>query len=85
VDLLIVAAAVAVFGLVSWALTAEVPPAPAGGYAALLLGCACWLLYRYVFFGGLSMTPGGHVVAAIADRVLVWLYNRQRYSLPHPD
>lgn len=85
VDLLIVTAAVGVFGLVSWAITAEVPPAPAGGPAAMLLGCLCWLLYRYVFFGRLSMTPGGHVVAAFADRVLVWLYNHQRFRLPYPE
>ena len=31
------------------------------------------------------MTPGGHVVAAIADRVLVWLYNRQRYRHRYPE
>jgi len=84
-DLLIVAAAVGVFGLVSWAITAEVPPAPAGGSAAMLLGCLCWLVYRYVFFGGLGMTPGGHVVAALADRVLVWLYNRQQYRHRYPE
>jgi CheY-like chemotaxis protein len=84
-DLLIVAAAVGVFGLVSWAITAEVPPAPAGGSAAMLLGCLCWLVYRYVFFGGLGMTPGGHVVAALADRVLVWLYNRRRYGYRYPE
>jgi CheY-like chemotaxis protein len=85
VDLLIVTSAVAVFGLVSWAITAEVPPAGVGGYAAMLLGCVCWLLYRYVFFGGLSMTPGGHVAAALADRVLVWMYNRQRSRFPYPE
>ena len=82
VDLLIVAAAVGVFGLVSWAITAYVPPAPAGGYAAMLLGCVCWLLYRYVFFRGPAITPGGQVVAAVADRLLVWLYNRQHAQYP---
>jgi len=85
VDVLIVAAAVGVFGLVSWAITAEVPPAPAGGSAALLLGCLCWLVYRYVFFAGLSMTPGGHVVVALADRVLIWLYNREQHRHRHPE
>ncbi len=85
VDLLIVSAAVGVFGLISWAITGEVPPGPGGGYAALFLGCVCWLLYRYLFFGGLSMTPGGHVAAAIADRVLVWRYNRERRHFYYPE
>ncbi len=82
VDLLIVGAAVGVFGLISWVFTGDVPPAPVGGYAALLLGCVCWLLYRYLFFGRLSMTPGGHVAATIADRILVWIYNRQQQRRP---
>jgi CheY-like chemotaxis protein len=85
VDLLIVAAAVGVFGLVSWAITAQVPPAPAGGSAAMLLGCLCWLVYRYVFFRGPSITPGGHVVVALAGRVLVWLYNRQQHRDRYPE
>jgi CheY-like chemotaxis protein len=85
VDLLIVAAAVGVFGLVSWAITAEAPPAPVGGSAAILFGCLCWFVYRYMFFGGLSMTPGGHVVAVTADRVLVWLYNHRRYRSRYPE
>ncbi len=82
VDLLIVSIAVGVFGLISWGITGEATPVPGGGYAALLLGCVCWLLYRYVFFGTLSMTPGGHVAAAVADRVLVWIYNRRQASTP---
>ena len=85
VDVLIVAVAVGVFGLVSWAITADVPPAPVGGSAAMILGCLCWLVYRYGFFGGLSMTPGGHVVATTADRVLVWLYNRQQSRHRYPE
>jgi CheY-like chemotaxis protein len=81
VDLLIVAAAVGVFGLVSWLITGEVPPAGGEVYAALLLGCVCWLLYRYVLFKGVSLTPGGRAAAAIADRALLWMYNRERTSL----
>jgi hypothetical protein len=84
VDVLIVASAVGLFGLISWAITGEIPPAPGGTYAALLLGCVCWLLYRYVFFGGLSMTPGGHAAAVLADRVLVWMYNRQLRGIHYP-
>ncbi len=84
VDLVIVAIAVGVFALISWAITGETPPNPGGGYAALLLGCVCWLLYRYVFFGTLSMTPGGHIAAALADRMMVWIYNRRHGSSAVP-
>ncbi len=76
-DLMIVAAAVGLFGAISWVVTGEVAPGGAGITGGLLLGCVCWLLYRYVFFRSVSMTPGGHIVCAIADRVLAWMYNRK--------
>ena len=85
VDLAIVGAAVAMFGLVSWMITGRTPPAPASWSAVLLLGCGCWTLYRYVFFGGLSMTPGERVSAALADRGLAWMYNRRQQKLFYPD
>jgi hypothetical protein len=33
-------------------------------------------MYRYVFFGTVVMTPGGHAAASLCDRVVAWQYNR---------
>ncbi len=74
-DLLMVLAAVAVFGAIAMAVTGGLPEN--AGTPALLLACVCWLIYRYVFFGRLSMTPGGHIAAAVADRWLAWMYNHR--------
>jgi CheY-like chemotaxis protein len=74
-DLLIVLAAVAVFGAIAITATGGLPEDSAR--SALLLACVCWLIYRYAFFGRLTMTPGGHAAAAVADRCLAWMYNRR--------
>ncbi len=74
-DLLIVVGAVGVFGAI--AALATVPIAEDAGARALLLVAVCWLLYRYVFFGTLTMTPGGHIATALADRCMAWMYNRR--------
>lgn len=74
-DLLIVLVAVGSFGAVAG--LAGVPIMEEAGAFALLLVAVCWLIYRYVFFGALAMTPGGHMAAALADRCLAWLYNHR--------
>ncbi len=74
-DLLIVLAAVVAFGAV--AAVADVPVLENAATRTLLLVAVCWLIYRYVFFGALTMTPGGHLAAALADRCLAWMYNRR--------
>jgi len=76
-DLVIVLGAVAVFGATAIALTGDMPHAEYPAASALLLASVCWLIYRYAFFGRVSMTPGGHLAAAAADRCLAWWYNRR--------
>jgi CheY-like chemotaxis protein len=75
-DLGIVSAAVAVFVAVTYLFAGEAPPTDKTASAVMLLMCLAWLMYRYAFFGSLSMTPGGHAAASICDRVLAWHYNR---------
>lgn len=75
VDLAIVGAAVAVFIAITYLVAGSIPLANRAS-ADLLLFCLGWLVYRYVFFGSLAMTPGGHAAAGACDRVLAWFYNR---------
>jgi CheY-like chemotaxis protein len=78
VDIGVIACAVAAFALVTWIIADELPLRGALWSALLLLGCGCWLVYRYLFFGAVAMTPGGHIAAALADRCLAWSYNRRQ-------
>jgi len=75
-DLGIVCAAVGVFVGITWGAAGADPPSDKTAAAAGLLMCLAWLMYRYVFFGTVAMTPGGHASASICDRVLAWQYNR---------
>ena len=75
-DLGIVSAAVAVFVAITWVAAGAAPPSDKTAAATALLMCLGWLMYRYVFFGSVVMTPGGHAAASICDRVLAWHYNR---------
>lgn len=76
-DVAIVVSAVAAFAGITYMLAGQLALMGANVSAALLLLCVCWLLYRYVFFASVSMTPGGHLTAAISDRCLAWHYNRR--------
>lgn len=75
VDLAIVASAVAVFVAITYFAAGSIP-LDEKAKAGLLLFCLGWLMYRYVFFGSLAMTPGGHAAAGACDRVLAWYYNK---------
>jgi CheY-like chemotaxis protein len=75
-DLAIVGSAVAVFVAIAYAFVGAAAPADKTTSAMLLLLCVAWLLYRYVFFGTVVMTPGGHAAASACDRVLAWHYNK---------
>ena len=75
VDLAIVSAAVAVFIAITYVAAGDVPLAGKAEASLLLLGLG-WTMYRYVFFGSLAMTPGGHAAAGICDRALAWYYNK---------
>jgi CheY-like chemotaxis protein len=75
-DLGVVGAAVAVFVAIAYATAGATPPADKTAAATGLLMCLAWLMYRYVFFGSVAMTPGGHAAASVCDRVLAWHYNR---------
>lgn len=75
VDLAIVGAAVAVFIAITYFAAGSIPLADKAR-AGLLLFCLGWLMYRYVFFGSLAMTPGGHAAAGACDRLLAWYYNK---------
>ncbi|MGH9522387.1 MAG: PilZ domain-containing protein [Terriglobales bacterium] len=75
VDLAIVGAAVAVFVAITYFAAGSIPLAGKAD-AGLLLFCLGWLMYRYVFFGSLAMTPGGHAAAGACDRLLAWYYNK---------
>ena len=76
-DLGIVAASVSVFAAVAYVTAGAAPPPDKTAAATMLLACVAWLLYRYVFFGSLALTPGGHAAASVCDRVLAWHYNRK--------
>jgi hypothetical protein len=75
-DLGIVSAAVGVFVAITWGAAGAAPPSDKTAAATALLMCLAWLMYRYVFFGSVVMTPGGHASASICDRVLAWHYNK---------
>ncbi len=76
IDLTVVGAAVAMFIAITYALAHAAPPPDKAAAAMGLLLCLAWLMYRYVFFGTVAMTPGGHFAASFCDRVLAWHYNR---------
>ena len=75
-DLSMVCAAVGLFVGITWGFAGAAPPSDKTAAATALLMCLGWLMYRYVFFGTVAMTPGGHASASICDRVLAWHYNR---------
>lgn len=75
-DLGIVGTAVTVFVAIAYGTAQAQPPAGTTAAATGLLMCLAWLMYRYVFFGTVVMTPGGHAAAGVCDRVLAWHYNR---------
>jgi CheY-like chemotaxis protein len=74
-DLAIVSVAVATFIVITYFAAGAVPMSDKVRPSLLLL-CLGWLMYRYVFFGSLALTPGGHVAAGMCDRVLAWYYNK---------
>ena len=76
-DCIVVALAVIVFGVVSSLVIGEWPSANVVKHGGLLLGCVCWVLYRYVFFGAITVTPGSRMATIVADWFTVWLYNRR--------
>lgn len=76
IDLSVVGAAVAVFVAITYGLAEAAPPPEKSAATIGLLLCLAWLMYRYVFFGAVAMTPGGHAAASLCDRVLAWNYNR---------
>lgn len=75
-DLSIVSVAVVIFAATAYLTVGASAPADKTSAAIGLLLCLAWLMYRYVFFGSVVMTPGGHAAASICDRVLAWHYNR---------
>lgn len=76
IDLSLVSAAVAVFVGIAYVFVGAAAPGDKTTSAIMLLMCLAWLVYRYVFFGTVVMTPGGHAAASACDRVLAWHYNR---------
>lgn len=81
VDLAIVGAAVVVFIAITYLGAGDIPVAGKTEASVLLL-CLGWLMYRYVFFGSLAMTPGGHAAAGVCDRALAWYYNKALATKP---
>ncbi len=75
-DLVIVGAAVAIFAITAYLSVGATAPSHRTAAAIGLLLCLAWLMYRYVFFGSVAMTPGGHAAASLWGRVLAWHYNR---------
>ena len=75
-DLVIICAAVTIFAVTAYLTVGATPPSDKTAAAIGLLLCLAWLMYRYVFFGSVVMTPGGHAAASLFDRVLAWHYNR---------
>lgn len=76
IDLGVVAAAVTVFVVIAYVFVGPAAPPDKTWSAIALMMCVAWLMYRYVFFGSVVMTPGGHTAASLCDRVVAWQYNR---------
>lgn len=76
IDLVVVAFAVAVFVVIAYVFVGPATPPETTWSAIALMMCVAWLMYRYVFFGTVVMTPGGHAAASMCDRVVAWHYNR---------
>jgi CheY-like chemotaxis protein len=75
-DMVLVAVSVVLFGIISSLVIGDLPSANVAKHGGLLLGCVCWVLYRYVFFGALSVTPGSRIATALSDRFMIWLHSR---------
>ena len=75
-DLALVGVAVGVFVAIAYMFVGPAAPADKTWSAVSLMTCVAWLMYRYVFFGTVVMTPGGHAAASVCDRVVAWQYNR---------
>ncbi len=78
-DVLIVLAAVGIFGGICIAVIGVVPDIELTASGALLLASLGWLLYRHLFFGRAKQTPGVELARLFSSR-LNWRQERSAHT-----